>query len=154
MIFSINTTSSDQTVRAARELAKTLKPGQTVELVGDLGTGKTTIAKAVINALGFSGEVPSPTFTLSRSYRISDDLVVDHFDLYRLHGHDVVTDELSESMEDKQTITVVEWADHGSARLPKDRVRVELTYGSGEADRIITIAADPAAISKLKQGLR
>lgn len=97
--------------------------------------------QGIITALGFNGPVTSPTFTLSRDYPVRDKLIVHHFDMYRLAGHDIVTDELEEVALDPQAITLVEWAQHGSVKLAADRLRISLSYGQDETRREITIAA-------------
>jgi tRNA threonylcarbamoyladenosine biosynthesis protein TsaE len=130
-------------------LARLLKGGETIELVGDLGAGKTTLVQGLVGELGFKGDVPSPTFTLSRSYPVQGGLTVHHFDLYRLHGHDVVSDELIEATEDDRAVTIVEWPDHGHAQLPPHRIKIELKYGEDESQRQITVTALAAIIKEL-----
>lgn len=66
-------------------IAERLRPGDVVALSGDLGAGKTTLARAVIAALGHLGEVPSPTFTIMEAYDTLDPPVV-HADFYRLEN--------------------------------------------------------------------
>jgi tRNA threonylcarbamoyl adenosine modification protein YjeE len=150
MTYSISTGSSEETARLGARLARLLKGGETIELVGDLGAGKTTLVQGLVHAMGFKDDVPSPTFTLSRSYPVRDGLTVHHFDLYRLHGHDIVSDELTEATEDTQAVTVVEWPDHGDANLPADRIRIELRYGADESAREISVGGPSNFIKELK----
>lgn len=110
-----------------------------IEVCSDVGGGKTTLIQGIAAGMGFAGEVPSPTFTLSRAYPVRDGLTLHHFDLYRLNGHDIVTDELDEVAGDPWAVVAVEWAEHGAATLPPDRLRITLTPGATAELRDITI---------------
>ncbi|HSQ95946.1 MAG TPA: tRNA (adenosine(37)-N6)-threonylcarbamoyltransferase complex ATPase subunit type 1 TsaE [Croceibacterium sp.] len=68
--------------RLGARIAAQLRPGDVVALSGSLGSGKTTLARAIIAALGYAGEVPSPTFTIVETYNLDPPLV--HADFYRL----------------------------------------------------------------------
>lgn len=127
---------------------------EVIELIGDLGVGKTTLTQGILEGFGYQDEAPSPTFTLSRVYPVREGLELHHFDLYRLSGHDVVSDELAEIAGAKSAITVVEWADHGQAQLPADHLKVELQYGSAADDRKINFLAGGRSSAKLIQDLR
>ncbi|HEX4178589.1 MAG TPA: tRNA (adenosine(37)-N6)-threonylcarbamoyltransferase complex ATPase subunit type 1 TsaE, partial [Rhizomicrobium sp.] len=72
----------DATARLGASIAGGLRAGDAVALWGDLGAGKTTLARAILNALGVTEDVPSPTFTLVQSYDTHPP--VSHYDLYRL----------------------------------------------------------------------
>lgn len=92
-------------------IARSLGPGGRVYLVGDLGSGKTTLARAVIRALGVSGAIPSPSFILDAVYSLTH-FDVHHMDFYRLAGNrEELTmlgfDEILES----SAVVIVEWAD-------------------------------------------
>jgi tRNA threonylcarbamoyladenosine biosynthesis protein TsaE len=90
--------------------------------------------------LGYTGEVTSPTFTLSRVYHLKDGLELHHYDLYRLTGSGVVGDELAEDLHDPQIITVIEWADIARHELPADRLTIQFDV-TGEADRTLTFTS-------------
>lgn len=139
MIFQTVTKKSEETIALGETIANLLKGGETIELIGDLGAGKTTLAQGIIHTLGFKGEVTSPTFTLSRDYPVRDKLTVHHFDFYRLSGHDVVSDELGEYLDDPKSINLVEWASHGAGNLPKDRISISLNYGEDENAREVEV---------------
>ncbi len=98
-----------------------------IELSGDIGSGKTTLTKGIVAGLGFTEEVPSPTFTVGRVYPAKEGRQIHHFDFYRLEGFDMATQELAEAIADPQAITIVEWAGQGHATLPADRLRITLT---------------------------
>jgi tRNA threonylcarbamoyladenosine biosynthesis protein TsaE len=130
-------------------IGRRLTGGEVIELRGDVGSGKTTLVQGILAGMGFGGEVPSPTFTLSRSYPVRDSLTFYHFDLYRLGGHDIVTDELNEVVADPQAVVAVEWAQSGAAILPPTKVEVILIPGKREADREITIRGNGAQAHRL-----
>lgn len=141
MIFQTVTKKSEETLALGEAIANLLKGGETIELIGDLGAGKTTLAQGIVRKLGHTGEVTSPTFTLSRDYPVRDQLTVHHFDFYRLSGHDLVSDELNEFLDDPKSINLVEWASHGAGDLPQDRISIKLNYGEDENSREIEVSS-------------
>jgi tRNA threonylcarbamoyladenosine biosynthesis protein TsaE len=106
-----------------------------IELCGDLGSGKTTLVQGVLQGLGYKCDVPSPTFTLTRSYAVSPSLTFHHFDLYRLGGHDIVSDELAAAAGQPEAVVAVEWAGHGAADLPTDHLAITLASAADPAIR-------------------
>ena len=131
-------TPADTAVLAAA-LAAVLQPGDIIALHGDLGAGKSTLARGILHALGWPGEVPSPTFTLVQAY---EDLPfpVWHVDLYRLN-HPSEADALG--LFETDAALIIEWPERLGARLPADALHLTLS-GSGDAVRTLTWAA-PAA---------
>lgn len=123
------------TGRAGEALAAALRPGDTVALTGDLGAGKSTLARAVLRALGWADDVPSPTFTLVQSYDV--DPPVWHVDLYRLESP-AEADALG--LFETDAALLIEWPDRLGDRLPADALQLALS-GSGNAPRRLTWAA-------------
>jgi hypothetical protein len=106
------------------QIAASLGVGDTIALQGDLGSGKTTLARAILRALGVTEAVPSPTFTLVQAYETSR-LAVRHYDLYRVD--DVADMEelgLDEALDEGAAL--IEWPQHAGARLPSDALHVAL----------------------------
>ena len=98
--------------------------------MSDLGGGKTTFVQGLARGLGYRGPVTSPTFTLSQVYRLSPQLELHHYDLYRLGQSGAVGDELAEDLHDTAVITVIEWADIAERDLPADRLRIQFNVTS------------------------
>ncbi len=122
----------------AARLCALLRPGDVVALGGDLGAGKTALARAVIRtAAGAEVEVPSPTFTLVQTY----DLPIGplwHFDLYRLSGPDEVI-ELGWDEARAEGIVLVEWPDRLGRLVPADRLEIVLSFGAKPGHRAVAI---------------
>jgi tRNA threonylcarbamoyladenosine biosynthesis protein TsaE len=116
-------------------IAATLRPGDAVTLAGDLGAGKTTLARAILASLGVDEAVPSPTFTLEQSYA-GPGLAVSHFDLYRLkNGRELEELGLEEALE--QGAALIEWPERAEGHLPSDRLTVELRGDAKERRAIL-----------------
>lgn len=114
---------------ATRELgamiAGALGTGDLIALSGDLGAGKTTLARAILRSLGVAGDVPSPTFTLVQRYR-TQKLSVSHFDLYRLASAAELNElGLEDALDDGAAL--VEWPENGlPERLQQDALTINL----------------------------
>ena len=122
------------TAALAGRLAAQAQRGDVYALFGDLGAGKTSFARAFINALpGGPEEVPSPTFTLVQTYRRGD-LEVWHVDLYRLGGPE---ESLELGLEDgyAEAVTLVEWPERLGALLPETRLDLALAYRADDGRR-------------------
>jgi tRNA threonylcarbamoyl adenosine modification protein YjeE len=110
-------------------IAAGLVPGDAVALWGDLGAGKTTLARAVLRALGVAGDVPSPTFTLVQTYD-TPRLSISHFDLYRLKRARELEQLGFEDALDHGAV-LVEWPERAPEAIPLDALHVRLGVGEG-----------------------
>lgn len=122
------------------QLAAALSGGEIIELVGDVGAGKTTLTKGIAEGLGITETVQSPSFTISRVYDAPNDLVLAHYDFYRLQDAGIMADELHETLHDPRTITVIEWAGIVDGVLPTDHLTITITSPS-ETDREVVLEA-------------
>ncbi len=99
--------------------------GEVIELVSDLGGGKTTFVRGLARGMGSRDAVRSPSFTLSNQYR-SDKLTIYHFDFYRLFEPGIMRDELAEVLADPKAVVVVEWGKIVENVLPAKRLTISL----------------------------
>ena len=131
----------EATEALGRTLAASLRPGDVVALYGDLGAGKTTLARGILRGLGFEGDVASPTFPIVLPYE-QIDLPVWHVDLYRIDDP-VEIDELAldEALEDGALL--IEWPERLGARLWPQTLKLTLAR-DGSGARALT-ADVPAA---------
>jgi tRNA threonylcarbamoyladenosine biosynthesis protein TsaE len=125
----------------------------TLELISDLGGGKTTFVKGLARGLGYTGEVTSPTFTLSRIYPLPDGRELHHFDLYRLSGSDVVIEELAEVLDKAGIIVALEWPETAKTVLPADRLSLTLRVTGDDAREIEMTPGGPKA-AKLIEAIK
>ncbi|WP_299440115.1 tRNA (adenosine(37)-N6)-threonylcarbamoyltransferase complex ATPase subunit type 1 TsaE [uncultured Rhodospira sp.] len=125
------------TARLGAALAGLLRVGDVLALRGDLGAGKTALARALIRARTgeADAEVPSPTFTLLQVYDGADGLPIAHYDLYRLERPD---DVLELDFDDALATgaTLIEWPDRLGPLLPRDRLDVTLAIAGATARRV------------------
>jgi tRNA threonylcarbamoyladenosine biosynthesis protein TsaE len=117
-----------------------LRGGECIELVGDVGAGKTTFVKGLAVGLAIDDDVQSPSFTISRTYEARDDLQLVHYDFYRLNDAGIMADELREVAGHNNIVTVVEWSDIVKDVLPEDCLTLTFSAVS-ENERTIDIQA-------------
>jgi tRNA threonylcarbamoyladenosine biosynthesis protein TsaE len=123
-------------------LAGLIKAPCLVELVGDIGVGKTTLVKGLARGLGVVDEVTSPSFTINKRYSAAG-VVLSHYDFYRLEAAGIMGNEIAEALTEPGTVVVVEWADAVQDVLPDNRVKISLSYN---ADGSRTVSAQGVSL--------
>ena len=119
-------------------LAGVLASGRRLYLSGELGTGKTTIVRGVLIALGYTGRVKSPTFTLVELYDLSS-IYLHHFDFYRFDAPEEWADAGFREAFNEQNVCVVEWPEKAGNNLPRADLHIYLEYA--DAGRLARIVA-------------
>lgn len=131
------------TERIGSLLAEALRIGDVVALSGDLGAGKTTLARGVLKSLGLQGEAPSPTFAIVQPYAPPEvRLPVWHIDLYRLEDADEAFELGLDEARDEGAL-LIEWPERLGKALWSDALRLTLEIGEGGARRL-TAQVPPA----------
>ncbi len=138
--------SANDMARFGHQLAPLLQPGDWVLLKGTLGSGKTTLARAILQALGHPGEVPSPSFTLVQSYAAPPlQLAIAHVDLYRLASPAEVAALALDELADEAAL-LIEWPERLGG-WPADALLVEIglnaTDGHAHGRQLVLTGAAP-----------
>lgn len=110
-----------------------MRPGLVIYLYGDLGAGKTTLVRGMLAALGYSGKVKSPTYTLLEPYQL-DGLDLRHFDLYRLTGEDEWESAGFRDEFDGSRVLLIEWPEKAAGLLPAADLNINLAIGKTGRD--------------------
>lgn len=128
---TVNIKNEKETRAFGLALAKELQPGAIIALVGDLGTGKTTLTRYIAEGLGITEPIQSPTFTIIREHRTGR-LPLFHFDVYRLDDPDDMFELGYEDYFFGDGVTVVEWADKIADLMPDETKWISITYASAD----------------------
>ncbi|MGN6253799.1 MAG: tRNA (adenosine(37)-N6)-threonylcarbamoyltransferase complex ATPase subunit type 1 TsaE [Solirubrobacterales bacterium] len=131
----VETDSAAETEALGARIAERLRPGDVVLLAGDLGSGKTTLVRGAARALGVTGPVTSPTFTIGQRYE-GGRLPVSHLDLYRLQTLEGEDPALVDDYLGPDGVAFVEWPAAGSGRLGRPALEVRLSHLAEERRRI------------------
>ena len=136
--LTLKSTNTDETIKLGEKLGRLLAPGHVIALVGELGAGKTTLAKGIVRGLGIedSRAVKSPTFSLLNVYE--GRIPIYHFDAYRLVDTQEMLSIGSDEIIYGNGVSIIEWADKVIGCLPKEYLKITLTSVS-KNERIIEI---------------
>jgi tRNA threonylcarbamoyladenosine biosynthesis protein TsaE len=145
----LESASPEETERIAGALAGALRPGDVVTVSGELGSGKTTFVRGACRALGVTGPVTSPTFTVGHRYRGEVD--VSHLDLYRFRGFSAAEWGDLEPYFDG-AVVFVEWPEAGLAALPPARVTVRLRHVDPSHRLLMVESTEKALLERVFEG--
>lgn len=117
--------SETEMIEYGKKLAQSLQAPQVLELLGDVGAGKTTLTRGIADGLGVQEPVSSPSFTISKEYQGKKYRLV-HYDFYRLNDPGIMSEDLLDSISDDNTITIVEWGESIRDVLPENRLKITI----------------------------
>lgn len=117
--------------------AKSLN-NQVIELLGDVGAGKTTFTRGLAQGLGIKEPITSPSFTISKSYALpnSNGRLI-HYDFYRLPDPGLMLDDLQENLNNPENVIIVEWGESVANILPENRTKIEIKYNDDNSREVI-----------------
>lgn len=132
------TKSVGETEKLAADLAKKIHGGDTLAFFGGMGMGKTAFIKGLVSALGNGAHVSSPTFAIVNDYGGNPNIY--HFDMYRVESwEDLYSTGFFDYMNDS-SVLCIEWSENIEAALPPGAVRIEISPGENENERVINIS--------------
>jgi tRNA threonylcarbamoyladenosine biosynthesis protein TsaE len=121
------------------ELGRSASAPLVVTLTGELGVGKTTLARAICRGYGVQEDVTSPTYALIHEYKAPRSAVF-HIDLYRLDAVEQLTNLGWDEVVSSRSLVLIEWPERAGSRLPEDHLPIDLDYVDGDPTRRILLA--------------
>lgn len=149
--MEIGSTGSSNTEKLGEKLGSNLRGGEVIELISDLGGGKTTFVRGLAKGFGSDDKVASPSFTIKREY-YAGDKTLHHFDFYRLLEAGLIKHDLEETLGSDKDVVVVEWGDIVHDVLPAKRLVINIKL-SGKNDRKFVFQT-PEKLSYLLEGIK
>lgn len=144
--------SIEHTMALGERIGSLLQGGEVIELLGDVGAGKTTLVKGIAKGMGSTDDIQSPTFIISAVHSAAGGLTLAHYDFYRLHDAGIMAEELAETIHDQTVVTIIEWGEIIAGVLPKDTVKITITAPT-EHTRQFELAASGAKSNRILEGL-
>ena len=120
--------SEQEMLDYGEQFAKKLTTPTVIELIGDVGAGKTTFVRGLAKGLGVKDPITSPSFTISKQYALPSNKRLVHYDFYRLPDPGLMSEDLQESINNPNIVTVIEWSNSVANILPMHHIQVEIEY--------------------------
>ena len=141
--MTFRTSSEDETIALGRRLGASLPRRAAVLLIGQLGAGKTTLAKGIVEGLGTASpdDVSSPTFTLIHQYGEG----VYHIDLYRLDTEAEIATLGLDEIFDRDAVVLIEWGERFPRLMPAERVEIRIQTEADDS-RLVTVSGLPTCV--------
>lgn len=149
----IEVKNEDSMKALGRLIGALLVGGEIIELIGDVGAGKTTLTKGIAVGLDIKDNIQSPSFTINRVYKGHNNISLSHYDFYRLNDAGIMADELREVISDSKVVTIIEWGGAVSNVLPIDRLTIDI-IATSENDRKVIFKSGGEVSSKLKDNIK
>lgn len=118
-------TSEEEMLAFGEEFAKNLS-NNVIELIGDVGAGKTTFTRGLARGLGVKEPITSPSFTISKSYALKTGGNLIHYDFYRLENPGIMLNDIEEKFKNRQNIIIIEWGKSIKSILPSTYTKIEI----------------------------
>lgn len=126
-MLEIASDSAEATMRLGKTLGASMVGGEFIELIGDVGAGKTTFVRGIAAGAG-ADAASSPTFAIANSYK--GRVNIEHLDLYRLKEAGLIAHQIEEALEDPNSTIIIEWGGAAESVLPVDRLRIKIAATS------------------------
>lgn len=133
----MNIKSEQEMMEFGQKYAQKITKPAVIELVGDVGTGKTTFTRGLAKGLGVKEAVTSPSFTISKVYVLPDGGRLIHYDFYRLPEPGLMVEDLEENINNEKNVVVIEWGESVADLLPMDHRRIEIKYNDNGREVIV-----------------
>ncbi len=134
--------SEQEMLNFGKEFAKKCQPSKdsasVIELIGDVGAGKTTFTRGLAKGLGIKKPITSPSFTIAKSYALPSNGTFTHYDFYRLPEPGLMVEDLEENLRSPNNIIVIEWGESITDLLPKDHIKITISYNNDGSREIET----------------
>ena len=118
-----------------RDFVGRVRVGVVIELIGDVGAGKTTFVRGLADGLGIKEQVTSPSFTISKAYAMPEGGELIHYDFYRLQDPGIMVEDLKDSINENN-IVIIEWGESVAGVLPEDRIKIKISYNDDNSRTI------------------
>ncbi len=133
----MNINSEQEMLTFGTNFAQKLKFPAVIELIGDVGAGKTTFTRGLAKGLGVEEPITSPSFTISKSYALKSGGNLVHYDFYRLPDPGLMADDLNENLKRPNNVIVIEWGESVADLLPENHYRIEIRYAENGREVIL-----------------
>lgn len=135
--------SEKEMIKYGQKLAKlvisnfdVLNSAYVIELIGDVGVGKTTLVRGLAEGLGAKETVTSPSFTISKVYALPNGRRLIHYDFYRLENPGLMIEDLKENLTDAHNVVIIEWGESVANILPKNHLKLDISYNDDETREV------------------
>lgn len=108
-----------------------------IELIGDVGAGKTTFVRGLAKGLNIKESITSPSFTISKSYALKNGGNLIHYDFYRLSNPGLMAEDLKENLKNPKNIVVIEWGESVKDLLPENHTTITINYTDNDSREVI-----------------
>lgn len=146
----IEITNSEKMKELGYAIGSLLTGGEIIELIGDVGAGKTTLIKGIAAGLGIEGDIQSPSFTISRVYGGRDDITFIHYDFYRLATSGIMANEITDVIGAPKTVIAIEWSNAVNDVLPKDRLSIKIEANTEES-RLVSFTSGGVISKRIEE---